>query len=288
MKKIKLTALAFTFCSFFIHSGLVTAGMKTDCSSDVSEGVSWSYCISKSPGSKNPDFLYFFHGIYNSEYAWQADSDEVQAHWAKEKQDAPTVISISFGSVWFLAPKEALKEYQGYMETFIHSIIPRMENKLGGLKGRRLLAGMSMGGFNAAELFLWFPKEFDRVALVCPALAMISPFASDQEYQAYIKRTGASSQYVSFARRTAKATFRDDASWKTVDPFNIISAALGSTLPKLYVSIGEEDEFGFFEGAQAFAELVRAKGTQGVEWYPMKGGHCQYDTSAFANFIVSH
>jgi pimeloyl-ACP methyl ester carboxylesterase len=286
MKKIKLMSLLLISGGLFAQASLAYSSSTNDCGEDTTDGISWSYCITKTKESKNPDVAYFLHGIYGSEYEWVKQNSEVVDQWEKTKQDPPTVVSISFGNVWFLVPHQYVTQESAYMETLMNSILPLLEKKIGGLTGRRMLIGRSMGGFNATELFLMYPKSFERVALICPVLAKISPFADDEAYDDFIEKSGGVAQYVNFARETAKNLFKDEASWIATDPFHLAPVALGPSFPKLYVSIGDADEFGISQDVEFFAQIAKTKRVPSVEWHSVHAGHCSFDPVALANFLV--
>lgn len=260
--------------------------LSNECSTQVDGGLQWSYCISRVEGSKNPDLVYYFHGIDGSEKDWVEHSIPVREKWAKDGQDAPTVVSISFGTVWLLAPHSGSELTGMLMDFVMKAAIPQIESKLGGVHGRRMLVGRSMGGFNATELYLWYPEVFERVALLCPALSQISPFASDEEFEELIARTGALPTRVNRARDLGRFLFQNEANWRTVSPLLIAPLKVNSRYPKLFVSTGRQDDYGFFDGAEIFADLVHSQGVSEVEWYPVEGKHCEFDAQALAKFLI--
>ncbi len=260
--------------------------LESQCGNENSQGISWEYCISKSRESQNPDVIYYFHGINGSAQDGVSLHQSLKKIWDQEKKSAPTLVGISFGSAYLLASKFGSKETGELMDTFLGNIMPQIEAKLDGLKGRRILLGTSMGGFNASELFLWSPKKFDRVALLCPAMSDISPFVSDEEFEAYLQNKDISREKAVFAREMSQAVFQNESNWNAISP--IVQGALqfNQSYPPLFISIGRQDDYGFFSGAKALADLAQSHGVL-VQWVPVEGKHCAYDEELLAGFLVS-
>ena len=84
----------------------------------------------------------------------------VQAYWQKAGWLPPTVISLSYGPVWLLAPK-GQAEHSGLLNS-IWPAISAIEVRVGKPR-RRLLMGESMGGLNSLVLGLSHPQHFDKV-----------------------------------------------------------------------------------------------------------------------------
>src|SRR6202030_2379792 len=115
------------------------------------------------------------------------------------------------------------------------------------------------------------PGLFKRAALVCPAIASLSRNASDEEKADYIKRNrGADLAHVEKAQRLLDSVFPDDATWQAAAPVAAGSTLLGAATPPLHVSCGDKDEYGFYEGAHAFAQLAASKGVAAV-WETLSG-----------------
>lgn len=261
--------------------------VKNDCFSQKTEdGINWAYCVTRDQDSKNPDVVYYFHGLTGSENSWYDMSAPLMDEWKKEGADAPTVVSLSFGTVWLLAPTNKAVLPGRLLDIVLNTAMPQIEKQLGGLHGKRILAGSSMGGFNATEVYLFDPKLFDRVALLCPALTEMSPFSDQSAFDTFIKKENADPKLVAEARDIGKILFKTEANWESVSPAIVGPLLLNKSYPRLFVSIGRQDDFGFFEEAENFQALARAKGVPNVEWYPVEGKHCSFDAMAFARFLI--
>ena len=262
------------------------APLDTTCAS-VDKPVAFKYCISRTPGSRSTEVLYYLHGLGGNAKSW-TEKDNYPAVmrrlWAAQAKDVPPVVTVSFGHFWLLAEKNASPN-SGLFEFFTRYVMPAIEKeKLPGLTGR-ILIGESMGGFNATELVLKAPGLFERAALVCPAIANLPRRPSDAEFDDFLRRTGADRAHVKKAERLLNAIYPDDASYDAAAPLNAAKTLLGAATPPLNVSCGDKDEYGFYEGAEAFARLASAKGVS-VRWESLKGGHCAADPAALAAFLL--
>jgi pimeloyl-ACP methyl ester carboxylesterase len=246
----------------------------------------WRYCIY--PGTQDSkDVLWYLHGRGGSEKTWRKKKAlrKIQSRWAERGLAAPTVVAASFGRHWLLTPKLS-KPASGLLEYFEDTVIPALERKIGG-HGRRLLLGHSMGGFNAAELWLSGQVRFDRVALACPALTWISPWAKLREITSWSARNHVNPVIVLSVLHTARAYFAKGArEWESAAPLYLARERVGRGGPPLLLSVGQHDSFGFFPGTHDLYELAQARGDEETLWKPVPGGHCAMDSTAIADFLT--
>ena len=171
-------------------------------------------------------------------------------------------------------------------ETANHSDIVYFFHGLGGLQGgRRHIIGQSMGGFNGAELALKKSGMFSRVALLCPAITTVGPYASDQEIDDYIDRTGARRSLVDKMLRISRSVFIDKKDWDNHDPLKLIKNYSSKQKPRFYVSVGTNDGYGFQEGSRLFTQKAGAFSFL-FRWVPVPGGHCNFKRIGTAIFIM--
>ena len=253
-----------------------------ECERGQVGGQTLGWCIHLTDRTKNPDVLYYFHAALGSERSWmeQKQTQRIRQIWQQQGLAAPTVISISFGSLWLPS------EDSGRLRLFIDQIMPLFEEKIGGVQGRRMVLGRSMGGRNAATVLMQNPQLFSKVAIACPALPAIGPYSTPQEIEAYLTRhQGYISKFkVNAMLSWLKDEYKSESSWKRQEPLQLVQKA-PLLLPPTFVSCGDKDEYGFFEGAKYFSEVAASSGVS-VEWHPVAGGHCQFDEAAVANFLI--
>lgn len=272
--------------SFLIALLLFTAGAaKADFCGKAAEGaLNYSYCIHPSPDASNKDLLLHFHGLGGGANTWKnaRNYQRVRQHILNSGKSLPTVITISFGKLWLLT--EVVERNNRY-GVVMNKILPYLE-ALAGFdgRGRRLLLGESMGGFNALQMFLKNPGRFARVAIICPAVADLTPWATQAELQDYIRRTGASPLRVAFFMDVAADEFPTAADWDAHNPL-LLAKSAAITPTAVYLSGDEFDEYGFFEGATLLHRILKRK-TRDYQWDPVIGGrHCQMHTANIARFL---
>lgn len=250
-------------------------------------GVSGSlrYCIYRDRRGTNGDIVYHLHGRNLDEQVWNDDTyytAMLQGEWQRSRALPPTVVTVSYGSVWLLAPRGE-KSDSGLLDDLM-ARLPEIEAKVGRPR-RRLLLGESMGGLNVLVAGLSYPTRFARIAAICPGVYATSPFAPLSTIRADMARTGADPRIVLGVWLMARKYVANDAEWRRIDPLELI-ARVGPDYPALYLSNGLYDAYGNFEGTQRLAEVARRRGVR-TEWHPIYGGHRATDAVSLAAFLTS-
>jgi pimeloyl-ACP methyl ester carboxylesterase len=257
------------------------------CENRSLESVPFSWCADFGDRQKNQDLVYNFHGSSGDADDWlnAEDNIAIRDEWKRNGIPAPTIVTISFGEEWFLTEISVGGKPPLY-SLIVQKIIPFIEKELGGLKGRRFLKGVSMGGFNGVELLLKNGELFDRVALVCPVIMEIGPYSSRAEVDDYLEahKHFLNREMVEGLIANLRDEFPTHEDYDRHDPLTLIAKTQLKT-PQLYISCGDHDEYGFFWGSEKFARLAQAHGSS-VIWDPKQGGHCVADASALAAFLA--
>jgi pimeloyl-ACP methyl ester carboxylesterase len=245
-----------------------------------------SYCVHRAEGGVNGDVVYHLHGRNLSAETWNDTSyftAMVQGHWQAEGLLPPTVVSLSYGPVWLLAPKGQAED-SGLLDT-IWPHITAIESRIGKPR-RRLLMGESMGGLNSLLLGLSLPQHFDKVAALCPTVYVDSPFDPLSQLFAALVRTGAEPRVAIGIWTVARRYAANADEWRRIAPLSLVeNAALEKARPSLYLSAGLYDRYGLYEGAERLAQRAAERGLL-TEWHPMYGGHCTIDVASLARFLV--
>lgn len=270
---------------------------KVQCSS-TGGAVSASYCIHRPTGSPNADVLYYLHGAGGSEQTWAEPSfftRQLREAWdARELVRPPTVVSVSYGTVWLLAERNTSPR-SGLLNHFTEIVLPQIERLLGKGRGQRLLLGDSMGGFNALQLGLK-TGLFARVAALCAPVSTLTPFASDAEIEEQIRQSRAWSYFgdaydnlvrssVRRAIEIARVFYPTPEAWATADPIRLVSR--GRKPGAFYLAVGFYDEYANYEGNEQIARALKLRGIGDVvQWRPQWGGHCAIDIPSLADWIT--
>lgn len=244
------------------------------------------YCVHRAAGGVNADVVYHLHGRNLEAETWNDPSyftAMVQAYWQRAGLLPPTVISLSYGPVWLLAPK-GQAEHSGLLDT-IWSDIGAIEARVGKPR-RRLLVGESMGGLNSLVLGLSLPQHFDKVAALCPNVYQDSPFVPFSQIRAAMVRTGADPRTAFGLWQLARRYVSDAEEWGRISPLALIEgAAVHASRLSLYLSAGLHDRYGLYEGTEQLAQRAAQRGLQ-TEWHPVYGGHCAVDIASLGAFLV--
>jgi pimeloyl-ACP methyl ester carboxylesterase len=252
-------------------------------------GPAWKYCVS-TYADMSDDLMIFFHGNGGSETDWSDPANTLTRGildgWRANGIQPPMVVAISFGEAWLLAEKNA-SPVSGLYEYFLGVVLPTI--KAGIVKtpvDQTYLMGESMGGFNAAQIYLKQPALFSRYALICPAMSIVTPFATPEEIQDYVTTTGADPQLVGAVIQLAQAFLPTLADWNQSSPNVLVPLKLKADYPPVYVSNGEADPYGFASANKQFVQDVQAAGAPiQSNFYPGKG-HCDVDTEAAALGLI--
>lgn len=251
------------------------------------------------PGEENADVLYYLHGKDGDAKTWGLEgwwSQQIRDWWKAHGQPAPTIVSVSLGAVWLLGPKTTAPAGFGLLNHFTDKVMPEIEKKIGGVKGRRLLLGDSMGGFNAIQLGMK-TDLFAKVAALCAPIAdgALSPFATDDEITVYVRnstaiRSGKNDFDTVFGnlkmvQMVAGFFWNDQKEWEPSDPVLMAKNLRSPRAAKWYLATGFHDHYAAYEGNAAFAEALAASRTS-VEWRPQWGGHCAVDVPSLADFLT--
>lgn len=242
------------------------------------------YCIYRAAQGTNGDVLYHLHGRGLDERIWNDDTyltAMLQAQWQDRGALPPTVVTLSYGSTWLLAPRGKRPE-SGLLEDLMGRL-PDIESRTGAPR-LRLLMGESMGGLNVLIAGLSEPRFFHRIAALCPGVYVDSPFASLAAMRAGIERTGASPEMAFGIWLLARKYLADQAEWGRISPLSLIERA-GPDFPALYLSNGLYDAYGNYEGTRLLAEKAVERGVR-TEWRPLYGGHCATDIASLASFLA--
>jgi pimeloyl-ACP methyl ester carboxylesterase len=261
------------------------------CNSGKVDWNNYAFCIWRHQGSKSTDVVYYFHGNGGDETSW--DSPEHRAlysEWTALGIDSPVVISVSFGNTWFLSEQTGFFS-RSYYDSFIDGVISTVEAQLGHPVTTRTLMGESMGGFNAARLYLRAPQLFQRAAVLCPAILTLGPHSSKSDVNAYLARH---QPYVRrdlvelWLKKMVKEYPTHDV-WLAHDPVAFASITNPKWIP-LYLLVDDHDAFGFNEGAFFFRQALITRGAPLESIVIKNGAHCEQSADSIqrlAKFLTA-
>ncbi len=256
------------------------------CQSESLNGVGFAWCTNAAPTTARDRVLYLFSNRGSNQQALLESKlyHALQGYWSGVfGVREPLVISVSFGPEWTLTrmPSAYLAGHPRLLPFFVEELMPYLERKVGlgqnggAFAGERYALGVSIGAFNALQIVSRYPDRFARVALLCPALMTVGPYASTTDVSRYVARTGASAPDVATARQHFFRDLDSAEAWDANDPLRL-AEWVSIPYPPMLVLYNTDDKFGFEEGARRFAALARAQGAS-VDEASNAGGHCLTD-----------
>ncbi len=183
------------------------------------------YCVYRAAAGTNGDIVYHLHGRNLDEQIWNDDTyftGMLQAQWQSSGVVPPTVVTLSYGPAWLLAPK-GRQPRSGLLEDLM-ARIPEIEARVGRPR-HRILLGESMGGLNVLVAGFSYPSRFDKVAALCPGVYAISPFASLSTIRSAAERTGANPKIILGIWLLARKYAADDGEWRRISPLALAERA---------------------------------------------------------------
>jgi S-formylglutathione hydrolase FrmB len=210
--------------------------------------------------------LYFLHGLGENEQTlfstggWNLIEDLRQQH--------------KIGDFLIVAPEGKRSFYINsadgsvrYGDFFLSEFMPYIENKYKIRSGReaRAVTGISMGGYSALRFAFAHPELFSSVSAQSAALITESP-----KELSVAERSGTS------LGSLLGAVFGDPidaAHWQENSPFVLARKnKTGLRRIAIYFNCGQEDDFGFEEGAESLHHQLQAEGIQ-HEYHSYPGDH---------------
>ncbi|MEM8771211.1 MAG: alpha/beta hydrolase-fold protein [Pseudomonadota bacterium] len=263
-------------------------GVEMNCFQETTP-VSWSYCINTVSGSENQDVLYYLHARNGNE-TWWNDKDyhtgKLYEHWRQNNQTAPTVVSISFGKLWVL--KEGEKDGKGSLyEIFTSVVIPEIETKLKQLSGKRMIAGISMGGYNTLIVSMKSKNFFAKSASICAPLPTVSHHDGLWRVISEARSSNTSFRRAVMLWQFSRSYYPEKENWRANDPLSLSESFTPDNAPAIYVTCGRKDNWGCFDGTEKFVANISAAGGA-IEWVPRDGGHCDIDYASLADFLQNN
>jgi S-formylglutathione hydrolase FrmB len=254
---VLLVSLAFS-CS------AARAQSRIDCDALNSRilGESVHYCVmvpggydaavASNPSQRYP-VLYYLHGLGDNEQSlfksggWNLVEDLRQHH---KIGDFLIVSPEAKGSFYINSADGKVR----YSDFFLHEFIPFIESKyrVRRERGSRAISGLSMGGYGALRFAFANPDLFSAVSVQSAALITETP----QELNEVMNSgTPLSEPVASVFGNPINAKH-----WKENDPFLLAKEnKLGIAKLAIYFNCGQDDEFGFEEGARALDKQLKAE-----------------------------
>ena len=264
-------ALLFLFFCSLLCAKPASAAGRVECSSFRSAvlGQSVRYCALLPPSydaekTRRYPVLYYLHGLGDNE---QSLVNLGGWNLAENLRDAGKI-----GEFLIFAPDGERTFYFNsrdgkvrYEDFFIREFVPAMEKKYRAKSGRasRAITGISMGGYGALHMAFKYPQLFCAVSSHMGALIEKIPAAFTDP-----RSLG---RGLGFLGEAFGRPF-DREFWDRNNPFTLARQAKSLAALKIYFDCGDQDSYGFDDGARALHELLKSKRVA-HEFHIYPGGH---------------
>jgi enterochelin esterase family protein len=206
--------------------------------------------------------LYLLHGLGGNERDWQTLGKIRQTadRLIAEKAIPPIAIVMpDAGNSWYVNSPV----HGAYEDAILKDLIPAVEARhgIGGTAADRAVAGLSMGGYGALRLAFRNPGTFAMTGALSAAI-----------FPDLARREDVTEQQIGFFKGVFGSPF-DIAAFNRENFFaDIPSLAAAKTRPAIFVTVGDDDGFGLYEGNVALYLALKRAGVP-VEFRITDGNH---------------
>ena len=257
VQRLVLGVLLFG-CVALAASPPANAAGRAECRNAPSKilGHPVPYCVLLPPsfdGGKTNRYpiLYYFHGLGGDEQTLVSGGgwDLIQDLWDRREIGEFVIAAPAAGRSFYINSRDGRVRYEDFL---IREFFPFIESHYRIQPGRRNrgVTGMSMGGYGALHIALAHPELFGAVSAHSPALIAKLPRAEfdSQDSFGVMRLLG-----------SAFGNPFDAAFWERNSPFTIVRDNPRPTGLAIYFDCGTEDDFGFYNGAKSFHDLLDSR-----------------------------
>jgi S-formylglutathione hydrolase FrmB len=196
--------------------------------------------------------LYFLHGLFENETSWsERGGKQILDNLLSEGQVGKFLVVLPDGGHTFYI--NSMDGHDGYEDFFIQELVPAIDKKYRTIAdaAMRGISGSSMGGYGALHLAMRHPDVFGSASSHSAALVPKFPNPLPTE-----GRWG-------FYARVLQGPFGSPLSesyWAANSPLTLAERPENFRTLKLYFDCGDQDRYGFEEGAQLLDKTLTAHG----------------------------
>jgi S-formylglutathione hydrolase FrmB len=196
--------------------------------------------------------LYFLHGLFENERSWsERGGQEILDGLVGQGQVGKFLVVLPDGGKTFYV--NSLDGHERYEDFFIQELVPAIDRTYRTVSDRRArgISGTSMGGYGALHLGMRHADVFGTASAQSAALLPKIPNLIPTE-----GRWG-------FYARILQEPFGsplNEAYWEANNPLTLAEHPERFANLKLYFDCGDNDRYGFQEGAELLDKILTEKG----------------------------
>jgi S-formylglutathione hydrolase FrmB len=204
-----------------------------------------------SSGARRYPTLYFLHGLFENERSWsERGGQQLLEDLIAQRQVGDFLVILPDGGKTFYVNSHDGKER--YEDFFIQELVPAIDSKYRTIASPwgRGISGTSMGGYGALHIGMRHPEVFGAASAHSAALApkIPNPMPNEGRWQFYARILEGP-----FGRPV------DEAAWDTNNPLTLAEHPERFAGLKLYFDCGDQDRYGFEEGAKLLDQVLAAR-----------------------------
>jgi S-formylglutathione hydrolase FrmB len=232
-------------------------------------GRSVSVCVDlpadyAADASKRYPVLYFLHGLFEDENRWsERGGKQVLDELLNQNQIGRFLVVLPNGGRTFYI--NSFDGHEKYEDFFIQELVPAIDKKYRTIPtvAERGISGSSMGGYGALHLAMRHPDVFGSVSAHSAVLLPKFPNPLPTE-----GRWGRYAQVL----QGAFGSPLNESFWEANNPLTFAEHPDSFRSLKLYFDCGDQDRYGFNEGADLLDKALTDHGFA-HEYHLRPGGH---------------
>jgi putative tributyrin esterase len=214
-------------------------------------------------GTRYP-VLYFLHGLFENERSWsERGGQQILDGLLSEGEVGKFIVVMpDGGKSFYVNSKDGQERWEDF---FIQELVPAVDKKYRTIPEVNLrgISGVSMGGYGALHIAMLHPDVFSSVSAQSAALLPKFPNPLPTE--------GRWGRYARLLQGPFGAPL-SEAYWEQNSPLTLAEHPENFKGLKLYFDCGDEDRYGFEEGAQLLDKTLTANGFP-HEFHLRSGNH---------------
>ena len=251
-----LALLAWALLAWPACAQTSSGTVSCDSYSSAILGHAVSYCVALPPGydagARRYPVLYYLHGLFEHEKSWSEHSGQhIWEDLMSQGKIGDFIVVMPDGDKTFYV--NSFDGHERYEDFFVQEFIPAIDRKYRTVATReaRGVTGTSMGGFGALHLGMRHPELFGSAS--AHSAALISKFPDP------LPTEGRWGFYMKVLQGPFGAPL-NEAYFDANNPLTLAEHPDRFSNLKLYFDCGDQDRYGFDEGAKLLDKILTAKG----------------------------